>query len=272
MIVRPGVHAAALVSEDAVLAEGVEVGPFAIVEEDVVVGPGTRIRARAHLRPGTRLGAGCDVHMGAIVGHDPQDLGFSGERTGVVVGDRTVIREHATIHRSTRTDRPTRIGSDCFIMAGAHVAHDGQVGDRVILCNGALLAGHVHVDDRAFVSGNVVIHQFVRIGALAMLSGNTAVGMDAGPFALVSGRNAWRALNIVGMRRAGMPTARRERVKAAYRTLFTPGLPLAEGLRRVAEEVERTPEIDAILAFYSESRRGCLRPAFTSGSGEADDG
>jgi UDP-N-acetylglucosamine acyltransferase len=262
------VHPTALVDPQARLGQGVEIGPYAIIEAGVTLGERTKVLARAHITGSTTIGPDCEIHMGAVVGHLPQDLGFKGGDTRLVIGPRTIIRENATIHRATKEGGATVIGADCYLMAVSHVAHDCKVGDRVIVCNGALLAGHVQVGDRAFISGNVVVHQFVRIGALCMLSGNTAVGMDAAPFSLVTGRNEWRALNTIGMRRAGIPSERRSLVKRAYQEMFAAPGKIELALSRL-DEFPETPEIEAIRTFFAASRRGFLHPEFTASDGDS---
>lgn len=247
-----------MVSEAAELGEGVAVGPYAIVEAGAVIGDGTTIMAHAVISGHATLGRDCAVHYGAIVGHEPQDLAFRGGTGRLRVGDRTVIREQATLHRATREDRDTVVGDDCYLMGQCHVAHDCQIGDHVIICNSCLIAGHVEVADRAFLSGNSVIHQFSRVGRVVMLSGSSAIGKDVGPFLTVAGRSDVLGFNTVGMRRASLTTDARRRVKDAYHELFAaPSLEL--GLERVASIGEQ-PEIASILAFYRQSRRGFSRP------------
>jgi UDP-N-acetylglucosamine acyltransferase len=259
----PGVtdiHPSAHVSPDAVIGEGVRIGPGAVVEAGARVGDGTTIMANAIVTGFATIGRNCRIHYSACVGGDPQDLGFNGAETRVEIGDGTVIREFATVHRATKPGTATMVGRDCFLMVSSHVAHDCVLGDKVVVCNCALVAGHVHVGDRAFLSGNTVIHQFSRIGSLAMLGGLAGVGLDVGPFLTVAKRNAVSAINMVGLRRAGYDVEARRRVQNAYRELFG-ATALATGLEAVRAHGEERPEIRAILAFYSApSKRGYCRP------------
>jgi UDP-N-acetylglucosamine acyltransferase len=250
-----GVHPTAIVAPGARLGRDVIVGPYAIVEDDVTIGDGTEIRAHAVIKRFTTLGAGNRVYEGAVVGGEPQDLSFKGLRSRVVIGDRNTIREGVTISRSTVEGGATVVGSDCFLMAGVHLAHDNRVGDRVIMANGVALAGHVHVADHAVIGGGAMAHQFVRIGRLAMVGGLSAVHQDCLPFVTTDGLPA-RALglNVIGLRRAGFSPAQRSAVKRAFRVLARSGLPLAEALERL--DALGDPLADEIAAFVRGSKRG----------------
>jgi UDP-N-acetylglucosamine acyltransferase len=253
------VHPSAEVSSRAVLGDGVSVGPFAIVEAGAVLGAGTTVKGHAVICGHATLGTACVVHYGAVVGDDPQDISFSGGDTRVTIGAGTIIREHATVHRATRDGDATRIGDACYLMGSSHVAHDCVLGDRVIVCNSALIAGHARIGDRAFLSGNTVVHQFARVGRVVMLSGTGGIGRDVGPFLTVTGRSEIAGLNVVGMRRAGIDHAGRNRVREAYRLLFA-AHSLEEGLVEVRALGEEYPEIAAICEFYATTTRGFSRP------------
>ncbi|MEE2713161.1 MAG: acyl-ACP--UDP-N-acetylglucosamine O-acyltransferase [Planctomycetota bacterium] len=254
------VHPTAVVSPEADLGASVAVGPYAVIEAGAVVGASTTIDAHVVVKASATIGEDCRLHVGAVIGDDPQDVSFDlGAPTRVEIGDRTVLREYVTVHRSTAPERPTRIGSDCLLMGSSHVAHDCLVGDHVVLCNAALVAGHVEVGPRAFISGNAVVHQFCRVGAVVMLSGLSGISRDVGPYLTVSGRSDVSGLNVIGMRRAGLSGATRARVKEAYRRLFASTL-LADGLVGVRELGLEHDEIREIAAFYAASQRGYSRP------------
>jgi UDP-N-acetylglucosamine acyltransferase len=249
------VHPAAIVSPEAELGPGVNVGPFAVVEARTAIGGGCEIRAHAIVKSGTRLGNGNRVHEGAVLGGEPQDVSFQGGETGLLIGDRNVIREGVTLHRSTKPGSATVIGSDCFLMAYVHVAHDDRVGDRVIIANNVLLAGHVEVADRAFLSGAVVIHQFCRVGRLAMVGGNSKVVQDCLPFVITDGHPARaRGLNVVGLRRAGVGASQLRTLKEAYRLLLRSGLQRDQALALMTELGD--PLVDEMVAFVRASKRG----------------
>ena len=254
------VHPTAVVAPGARLGAGVRVGPYAVVEDGVVAGEGTEIRAHAVLKRGTSLGRGITIHEGAVLGGEPQDLSFVDQPTGLVIGDGTRIREGVTVHRSTRPDSPTRVGSGCYLMAYAHVAHDCRIGDRVIIANNVALAGHVSIADQAFLSGGAGVHQFTRIGRLAMVGGNAKVVQDCLPFVITDGAPA-RAygLNVVGLRRAGMSASQLRTLKEAYRILLRSGRPLEEAL----EALDRMNDAlcAELAAFVRASQRGFAHAA-----------
>ena len=255
MSVALGVHPGAIVSPQARLGRDVVVGPFAVVEDGAALGDGCEVRAHAVVKRGTTLGAGNRVHEGVVLGGEPQDLSFSGAETGVVAGERNVFREGVTVHRSTRPGGATRIGSDCFLMAYVHVAHDNRIGDGVIIANNVALAGHVEIGDRAFLGGLVGVHQFCRIGRLAMIGGASKVVQDCLPFVITDGHPARaRGLNAVGLRRAGLGAAQLRALKEGYRLLLRSGLPLAEALERMATVGD--PLVDEMAAFVQGSKRG----------------
>jgi UDP-N-acetylglucosamine acyltransferase len=249
------VHATAVVASGARLGRDVTVGAFAVVEDGAVVGDRCEIRAHATVKRFTTLGADNVVHEGAVLGGEPQDVAFTGAESFLVVGDRNRIREGVTLHRSTKPGGTTRIGSDCFLMAYVHVAHDDRLGDGVVIANNVALAGHVEVADRAFLSGGVVVHQFCRVGRLAMLGGLAKVVQDCLPFVITDGNPARaRGLNVVGLRRAGVGADERRALKEAYRLLVREGLPLETALERMAALSD--PLVEEVIAFVRGSKRG----------------
>jgi UDP-N-acetylglucosamine acyltransferase len=249
------VHPTAIVSPTARLGRDVRVGPYAVVENGVAIGDGCEIRAHAVVKRGTTMGAGNRVFEGAVLGGEPQDLSFQGAPTGLVIGERNVFREGVTVHRSTKAGEATRIGSDCFLMACVHVAHDNRIGDRVILANNVALAGHVEVQDRAFLGGIVGVHQFCRIGRLAMVGGASKVVQDCLPFTITSGHPARaRGLNVVGLRRAGVDAAGLRVLKEGLRLLLRGALPLEAALERMSALGD--PRVDEMAAFVRGGKRG----------------
>ena len=167
------IHPASIVSSDARLGSGVRIGPYALVEPDTEIGEDTEVRPHAVIKRFTTLGPHNLIHEGAVLGGEPQDLGYSDCESYLRIGARNRIRECVTMNRGTEAGSATSVGSDCFIMAYAHVAHNCEVGDRVIIANNVALAGHVTIEDRAFISGGVVVHQFCRLGRLAMIGGRS---------------------------------------------------------------------------------------------------
>ena len=219
------IHSTAIVSSTARLGAGVEVGPFAVIEDGVVLGAGTRIEAHAMVRRGTRAGVNNVVHPFAVLGGEPQDRRHAGEDTTLEIGDSNVFREHVTVHRGTaHGGGVTRIGSHGLFMVGAHVAHDCQLGDAVILANATLLGGHVTLGDHVVTGGGVAFAPFVRVGERAFLAGGAMVERDVPPFVIAAGDRARvRALNKVGLRRSGAPEASVIRLEAAFVAIFRKG-------------------------------------------------
>lgn len=214
------VHDTACIAAGARLEEGVSIGPFAVVEDDVEIGSGTIIGAHAVIHSFVRIGRGNQIHPHAVLGGAPQDVSFTGEQTWIEIGNDNVLREYVTVHRATKPNRPTVIGSNCYLMAYAHVGHDCQVGDRVTLTNCATLGGHVQIGERAMLGGFVPVHQFVRIGAYAMVAGGIGIRKDVLPFSLVARQPARHyRLNLIGLRRAGITGERYQRLETAFRAL-----------------------------------------------------
>jgi UDP-N-acetylglucosamine acyltransferase len=252
-----GIHPSAVIHDDARLAEDVIVGPGAVIGPGVVVGPGSSIGAHAVLERDTIVGSECTISHGAVLGTDPQDLKFEGERTQLVVGDRTVIREYATLNRGTRSSGRTVVGSDCLIMAYAHVAHDCEIGDHAILANAVNMGGHVIIGDWAIVGGMTPIHQFVRIGAHAFVGGASRVHKDIPPYVRAAGNPLeMSGLNAVGLRRRGFSDEVRRELKRAYRLVFASELNVSQALERARDELEPFPEVKAFIEFFEGSDRG----------------
>ena len=249
----------AQVSAKAKVCSDVEIGPFAIVEDGAQISSGVKIWPHAYICGGASIGEGTEIHMGAVIGHEPQDLVFDKtKKTGVKIGARCVIREYATLHRSTREGSPTTVGDNCYLMVAAHVGHDCHVGDNVIIANNALLAGHVSVEDGAFISGNVSIHQFCRIGALAIVGGFTGVNKDVPPYMLVRGPSVIRSVNFVGLRRAKFPREIIADIKEAYKILYLSNLNTTQALEEI-RKIRPSKEIDHLVEFISASKRGICK-------------
>ncbi len=217
---RVAIHPTAVVSPKAQMAPDVKIGPYAVVEGPCEMGPGVEIGAHVVIHPFVRLAAGVKVGPHSVLGGGPQDLSFQGQETWLEVGANTVLREGVILHRSTKEERPTRIGSDCYLMGYSHVAHDAQVGNGVILTQSVAVAGHVEIGDYVVVGGLAGIHQFARVGSRAMIGALSKVTRDVLPFALVEGNPALHyRLNTVGLRRAGITGARYQALEQAFRAV-----------------------------------------------------
>jgi UDP-N-acetylglucosamine acyltransferase len=254
------IHPTAIVDTRAEIDPSVELGPFVVVDGPVRIGARTRVLSHTVLSGHTTIGRDNVIHMGAVIGHAPMDLGYADAPTGLHIGDRNVIREHAEVHRATRLERPTTLGDDNFLFSRAHVAHDCQLGNRILLASGAMLAGHVQVDDQAFVSGNCVVHQFVRVGRLALLRGLSRTSRDVPPFCVMDGTHTVRGINRVGLRRAGFSPEQIRAIQRAFAALFRVPRNLSDAIADV-ESGPLTPEVAHLLAFIRSSERGvCVAP------------
>lgn len=252
------VHPTALVEPGAELAAGVQVGAYAIVGSQVRVGFRTCVGSHTILEGRTEIGADCRIGSHVIIGAPPQDVKYHGEPTRLVIGDRTLVREFATIHRaSTGGSGVTSIGPESFIMAYAHVAHDCQLGEGVIMANQASLAGHVEIGRCAVIGGMSGVHQFVRIGEYAFLGACSAVLQDIPPFVKAQGNRAKPfGLNVVGLRRHGASAEAIQALKQAYRIVFLSGLNTSQALAQLEQELSGTPEVQRFVDFIKRSQRG----------------
>jgi UDP-N-acetylglucosamine acyltransferase len=253
----PRIHPTALVSADAQIGKNVEIGAFAIVGPECVIGDDCIISPRATLETLVTLAANVKVGSGSIIGGDPQDLKFRGERTSVEIGEGTVIREFATINRGTAHSERTVVGKGCLIMSYVHLAHDCQVGDNVIISNASQVAGHVIMEDRVTISGLVAVHQFVKLGAYSFVGGSSKVTQDVPPYLKAVGNPVkLYGLNSVGLARNNFDPAVIRELKRAYRIFFRSDLILSRAMERAREELESFPEVERFLSFVSKSERG----------------
>ncbi|MFI3287278.1 MAG: acyl-ACP--UDP-N-acetylglucosamine O-acyltransferase [Rikenellaceae bacterium] len=250
----------AVVHPDAKLGEGVEVAPFAIIEGDVVIGDGTYIGSSAVIKDGAIIGKNCIIETGAIIAGVPQDLKFNGEKTTAEIGDRTTIREYATINRGTAAKGRTIVGSDCLVMAYVHVGHDCIVGDKVILVNRVSLAGEVEIGDWAIVAGHSGIHQFTRIGAHSMIGGLLKLVRDAPPYIKAAHEQvSYIGVNSIGLRRRGFTAEAISEIQDIYRIIFQSNLATRTAVERVEAEFAPSEHRDAILDFIKSSSRGIIK-------------
>lgn len=253
----PGVHPTAIIDETAVLGSEVSVGPYSLIGPGVEVGARSRIGPHVLIERDTAVGTDCTIAKGAVLGSDPQDLKYAGEPTRLVVGDRTTIREYATLNRGTTASSLTSVGSDCLLMAYVHVAHDCQIGDHVILANSVTMGGHVVIQDWAIVGGLTPIHQFVRIGAHAFVGGATRVAKDVPPFVKAAGSPMQLyGLNSVGLQRRGFSEEVRRELKRAYKFFFASEHNTSQALARARDELRAIPEVETFLSFFEQSERG----------------
>ncbi|MBI2915320.1 MAG: acyl-ACP--UDP-N-acetylglucosamine O-acyltransferase [Elusimicrobia bacterium] len=254
------IHPTAVVHPTARLDETAEIGPYAVIGEGVQVGPQTRIGPHAVIE-WAEIGSACQIYAHAFVGTAPQDLKYRGEKTKIVVGDGTIIRECATVNRGTARTGVTLIGKKCLLMAYAHVAHDCVIGDEVILANSVAIAGHVRVGNGTVIGGLAGVHQFVQIGRLAMIGAGAMVPLDVPPFCTVWGDRARVVgLNMEGMKRRHFSQGTTDSLKKIYRKIFFSKRTLKQTLQQIASEKGNSEEVNEFLSFISNSERGICRP------------
>ena len=249
------IHPTAVIHPKAKLDPSVTVGPYAVIDESVEIGPRCTIGPHVYLTGVTTIGAENHFHAGCVIGDAPQDLKYDGTPTRVRIGDKNVFRENCTVHRSTKPDGETVIGSNNFLMQNSHVGHNCVMGNYVILAGGALMAGHAVAQDRAFISGNCLVHQFTRIGTLAMMQGGSAVSKDLPPFTVALHQNEICGLNIIGLRRAGFTSGQRLQLKAAYRLLFRSGKNLRAAITEAQSQFSDGPA-RTLVDFVATAKRG----------------
>jgi UDP-N-acetylglucosamine acyltransferase len=253
------VAATARIDPGASIGASVRIGEFAIVESDVVIGAGCVLEPYVYVKRWTTMGEGNEISVGTVLGTDPLDKGFSGERSYLRIGNGNKIREHYTISRGTAPESTTNIGDNNYIMTSGHIAHNCRVGNDTVIASCALLAGYVEVEDQAFISGGVVVHQYSKIGRLAMIGGNTRINSDVPPFFLYAGYNVQaKGLNLVGLKRAGYRASDLSLLKKAYQVLYRSGLKLEEALTKIESELA-SPETLHLVNFIRRSERGICR-------------
>ncbi|HUN56144.1 MAG TPA: acyl-ACP--UDP-N-acetylglucosamine O-acyltransferase [Smithella sp.] len=255
------IHPTAIISPDAHIEEGVEIGPYSIIGSDVKIGRNTLIGPHTVIDDYTHIGEGNHIFQFCSIGAPPQDLKFGGEKTRVVIGNFNTIREFATIHRATTADiGVTIIGDHNLLMAYTHVAHNCKLGNNIIMSNAATLAGHIHIENYAIISGLTGIHQFCRIGEHCMIGGASAVVKDVPPYVIAQGNHAKLfGLNLIGLKRRNFSEKTIKAISDAYRIIFRSKLLLEDAIKKAEADVENLPEVNHFIKFIKESERGVCR-------------
>lgn len=253
------IHPTAIISENANLGAGNNIGAYVIIDGDVVLGDNNTLLSGSVLKSGTVLGNENTIHEHAVIGGLPQDLGFDiATPSYVKIGDKNTIREFVTIHRASQKEEATILGNENYLMTQVHLGHDCELENNVIIAPSSGLGGFVTVEDRAFISGGVMIHQFVHIGSLAMIGGNSKITQDVLPYMMVDGNPAHiSGLNKVGLRRAGFKVGDINAVKKAYQLLFSNESKLEERLNQLSQ-LDHT-SAQHLASFISASKRGFHR-------------
>lgn len=254
------IHNLSDVNPRARIGDQVKVGPFTSIAADVEVGEGTIIGPNVTIMDGARIGKHCSIYPGAVISAVPQDLKFDGEHTTIEIGDRTTIRECATINRGTNAYGKTTIGEDCLIMAYVHIAHDCIIGNKVILVNSVALAGHVEVGDWSIISGLSAVHQFVKIGKHVMVGGGAMVRKDIPPYITVAGDPlSYAGVNSVGLRRREFNNEQIKEIQDIYRVIFQSGKNISQAVDSVKVEFSSSQLASEIIDFIQSSERGLIR-------------
>ncbi|MBN2018526.1 MAG: acyl-ACP--UDP-N-acetylglucosamine O-acyltransferase [Candidatus Cloacimonetes bacterium] len=254
------IHPTAIVDKKAQLGNDVEIGPFSIIGPKVILYDGVKVASNVVIDGRTLIGKGCRIFHSAVIGTEPQDLKYAGEDTAVEIGEYTTIREFATVNRSTNVDHPTKVGNNCLLMTYTHVAHDCQIGDRVILANSVNLAGHVLIEHNATIGGITPIHQFVHIGCYSFIGGFSRVGQDIAPYtrgASVPYKTV--GLNSIGLMRNNFSAETRSTLKKLYKIFYNSNLNTTQALEKIRAEVEMITEVKHFIEFVENSERGVAK-------------
>lgn len=250
------IHNSAIIHKSAQIADNVEIGPNVVIGENVKLASGIKILANAYLEH-CEIGENTIINPFASIGTAPQDLGYKNELTKTIVGANCLIKENVTINRASGEGNATIVGNKCLLMVGAHVAHNCIVGDEVILANLATLGGHIEVGFGAFVGGMSVFHQNIRIGEMAIISGFSAARQDILPFSKADGRPAIpKGLNVVALKRRGVPQAERTAANEAFKLLISTDLNVSQAVEKIKNEIPSNKYIDRMIEFIGESKRG----------------
>ncbi|MBA3648185.1 MAG: acyl-ACP--UDP-N-acetylglucosamine O-acyltransferase [Chitinophagales bacterium] len=242
------------------IGKNVIFSPFVTVYEDVEIGDGTWIGPNVTIMNGARIGKNCKIYPCAVISAEPQDLKYKGEITFAEIGDNTTIRECVTVNKGTMASGKTAVGSNCLLMAYAHVAHDCYIGNNCVIANNAALAGHIIIEDWAVLGGVSAVHQFVKIGQHSFISGGSLVGKDVPPFVKAARKPlSYAGINAIGLRRRGFDEDTINRIHDIYKIIFVEHHNTSIALTLVESEMESSPERDAILKFIRTSERGIMK-------------
>lgn len=249
----------AFVHPEAKLGDNNIIGPFCYIDKNTVLGDNNVLQNSVTVHTGARIGNGNEIFPGASISTKPQDLKFKGEETTCVLGNNNSIRENVTISRGTASKGITTVGSNNLLMENMHVAHDCILGSGLIIGNSTKLAGEVTIDDNAIISATVLCHQFCHIGGYVMIQGGSRFSQDIPPY-IIAGKEPIRfaGLNLVGLRRRGFSNDLIQHIHEAYRLLYSKGV-LAEGIQEIKNNLQMTPEIQYIIDFVKDSKRGIIR-------------
>ena len=272
LLEKSSIHPSAVIHPSAEIGEGVTIGPNVVIGEGVKIGNGTRIIANAYIEF-TEIGENCTISPFATIGSAPQDLGYKGEPTKVIIGNETIIKENVTIHRGAACgDFTTRVGNKCLLMVGSHIAHNCVIEDQAILANLATLGGHVHVGFGAFIGGMSVFHQNIRIGSMAIVSGFSASRQDILPYSKCDGRPAApRGINVIALKRRGVDLETRTAVNKAFKILTSGEFNTTQAIEKIKTELPMNQYIEYMIVFIETSKRGVVLRNHAAGNASIED-
>jgi len=254
------IHPQAIVSAKAKIGTGVSVGPFTIIGDNVNIGQDTKIGSHCVIEGNTTIGKSCQVFTGAVIGSQPQDLKFKGEKVFLEIGNNNIIREYCTLNPGTGEGAKTVVGDNNLLMAYSHVAHDCKVGSNCVLANNSTLAGHVTIEDKVVIGGISAVHQFVKVGMLSIIGGCSKVVQDIPPFSTCDGHPARvYGLNLIGLRRKGISNVSIKQLDQAFKLIFNSGLSVKNAVKKAEEELAKNEEISYLINFVKSSERGLSR-------------
>ncbi len=250
------VHQTSVLSGNVKLGKDVKIGAFCVLEGEIEVGDGTTIGNRVSIKGRVRIGKNCKIHDGAVIGEEPQHLGYKGEDTEVIIGDNVIIREYVTVHRGTALDKgKTIVGDKCMLMAYAHIAHDCVVGNNVIMANCATLAGHVEIGNNVFMGGLSAVQQWTKVGSYAMIGGLTGVNKHIPPFTRASGNHVHLyGINTIGLSRAGFSREDIQALKKAYIVLFKKSDTLSKAVEELKKDMYHNQRVMELVEFIESLR------------------
>jgi UDP-N-acetylglucosamine acyltransferase len=255
------IHSTAIISESAIISDGVDIGAYSVIGDHVEIDGGTRIDSHVVINGPTKIGKDNHIYQFASIGDDPQDKKYADEPTRLIVGDRNTIREFCTISRGTTQDvGETIIGDDNWIMAYCHIAHDCVIGNQIIMANNTTLAGHVRLDDWVICAGFSGVHQFCSVGAHAFLGMYTGANRDVPAYTMASGQPAVpRGINSEGLKRRDFSTQQIRNIKNAYRLVYRKGLKLSEAIDQIEAVISEQQELVPFLETLRSTERGIIR-------------
>lgn len=253
------IHPTAIVSKDAVLGENVHIAPFAIIEAEVEIGDNCHIGPHSVIKQWTIIGNDCRIAAGAVLGEQPQDRKYRGEKTWLRIGDRNEIREYVTLHRASGEGNATVVGNDNMIMAYCHAGHNAKIGNNISITNGVQIGGHAVIEDRAILGAMIGVHQFATVGTMAMLGGMSRVTRDVPPYSIVEGNpTEVHGVNVIGLERNNISPSGRTALRKAFRLLFRSPHNISDALIVIEEEVELTPEVKYLCDFMRRVDAGYM--------------